>query len=63
MKQLRAKGIDKLIEDVDEELLHLARLSRNDEILQLAFHSARDALVPAETRIAEIIDNHRERDR
>lgn len=61
MKQLRAEGIQRLIESVDDDLLQLERLSRDDDLLQAHFEAVRERIIPAENRVAEIVDNHRER--
>lgn len=61
MKQLRAEGIQKLIDEQSECIFHLQRLSRGDAELQERFSKTEAELGSAYARLTEIIDNHRER--
>lgn len=50
-----------MTEGLRADCVHLMRLSREDEVLQEAYRTTLAPLEAAETRTAEIIDNHRER--
>lgn len=56
MKQLRAEGIERLIATLREDSIHILRLSRDDDALQVALRETLRPIELAENRIAELLE-------